>query len=257
MIRQDGLRFSANLGFLYAEHALPDAIRAAARDGFDAVECHWPYDSPAEEIREALRETGLPMLGLNTVRGDVAKGDNGLAALVGREAEARVAIDQAIAYADAIDCRAIHVMAGRAAGGAAEACFAENLRYAVSRTDRMILIEPLNPHDAPGYFLSGTAQARALIEAVAAPNLRLMFDCYHIARSEGDVLTRFRQLLPVIGHVQFAGVPDRGRPDLGEIDYRWLLSAMADEGWSGPFGAEYRPSGDTTATLDWMRVAKR
>jgi len=43
--------FSANLGFLWSELPLPDAIRAAKRAGFHAVECHWPYDHDAEAVR--------------------------------------------------------------------------------------------------------------------------------------------------------------------------------------------------------------
>ena len=62
-------RFSANLGYLWKELPLPEAVRAARKAGFDAVEFHEPYNFPAEEIREALDETGLKMLGLNTRRG--------------------------------------------------------------------------------------------------------------------------------------------------------------------------------------------
>jgi 2-dehydrotetronate isomerase len=108
--------FSANLGFLWTDLLLPDAIRAAARVGFAAVECHWPYDTPPEAVLAALRETGLPMLSLNTRRGDVAAGDNGLAALPGHEPEARADIDEALDYAAALDAQAVHVMAGNAAG---------------------------------------------------------------------------------------------------------------------------------------------
>ena len=110
------MKFSANLGFLWTELPLPEAIRAAARAGFDAVECHWPYEVPAPKVAEALRQTELPMLGLNTQRGDVAAGDTGLAALPGREAEARAAIDEAVGYADAVGAAHVHVMAGRAEG---------------------------------------------------------------------------------------------------------------------------------------------
>ena len=84
------MKFSANLGFLWNDRPLPDAIHAAAAAGFDAVECHWPYDTPAAGVTAALTETGLPMLGLNTRRGNV--GENGLAALPGREPDARAAI---------------------------------------------------------------------------------------------------------------------------------------------------------------------
>jgi len=59
-------QFSANLGFLWAELPLPDAIRAAKAAGFDAVEMHWPYATPVAEVQAALQETGLPVLGLNT-----------------------------------------------------------------------------------------------------------------------------------------------------------------------------------------------
>ena len=164
-------RYSANLGFLWTELALPDAIRAAQRAGFAAVECHWPYATPAADIGAALAQTGLPMLGLNTLRGN--PGEAGLAALPGRETEARAAIDQAIGYADAIDAANIHVMAGTATGPHALATFKTNLRYAAAQTQRTILIEPLNPYDAPGYFLNSATEALAIIEDLALPNLKL------------------------------------------------------------------------------------
>ncbi len=112
------MKFSANLGFLWADRPLPDAIRAAKAAGFDAVECHWPYDVPASATAAALEETGLRMLGLNTSRGNVTIGENGLAALPGREADARAAIDEAVAYAAGISAAAIHVMAGNSNGAA-------------------------------------------------------------------------------------------------------------------------------------------
>jgi hydroxypyruvate isomerase len=254
------IRLSANLGFLWTDLALPDAIRVAARAGFDAVECHWPYDTDPGAIRAALDDTGLAMLGLNTRRGDVAAGEMGLSALPGHAARARAAIDEALAYADAIDADAVHVMAGRAQGAAAHDSFVANLRHACARADRtgrMILIEPLNRHDAPGYFLRTTDQARSIIEAVGAPNLRLMFDCYHVARTEGDVTTRLADLLPILGHVQIAGVPDRGPPDRGELHYPTVFATLEALGWIRPLGAEYRPGDKTEGSLGWMRTLAR
>lgn len=252
-------RFSANLGFLWTDRSLPEAIRAAADAGFDAVECHWPYDTPAALIREALEQTGLPMLGLNTRRGDIAAGENGLSALPGREAEARAAIDQALDYAEAVGAPNVHVMAGIASGAEAEASFLANLRHAcdrAARTGRTILIEPLNAHDAPGYFLNTTRQAEALIAALGAPNLRLMFDCYHVGRTEGDVIGRLSALYPHIGHIQFAAVPDRGAPDHGEVDFGPIFAEARALGWTGPLGAEYKPGGPTEATLGWMTALR-
>ena len=247
--------FSANLGFLWRELSLPDAIGAAARAGFAAVECHWPYDTPTDAVRTALARTGIPMLGLNTVRGDPKAGEFGLAALTGREGQARAAIDQALDYAAAVGARHVHVMAGIAHGPAATRTYAASLAHACDRAADMdlgILIEPLNPHDVPGYFLRDTAQAAEIIHTLGRPNLRLMFDCYHVARTEGDVVGRLRALRPILGHIQFAAVPDRGPPDHGDLDYTAVFSAIAGLGWPTPVGAEYIVDGSTEATLGWM-----
>ena len=251
-------QFSANLGFLWSDRSLVEAIHAAHAAGFDAVECHWPYDHDPADVKAALDDAGLAMLGLNTRRGDVAAGDNGLAALPGREGEARAAIDDAIIYANAINTPNIHVMAGFAEGMPAEACFIDNLRYATAAApDITFLIEPLNHHDAPGYFLNHSNRARRVIEAVGAPNLKMMFDCYHIQILEGDLTRRLSANLDITGHIQFAGVPSRGRPDDGEINYRHIFAHIAEIGYDAPLGAEYKPeNGDTDASLGWMTTLR-
>lgn len=81
------MKFSANLGFLYTHLPLPGAIRAARAGGFDALECHFPYETAPVEMRQALSETGLRMLVLNTWPGERCAGDFGLAALPGRRDE--------------------------------------------------------------------------------------------------------------------------------------------------------------------------
>ena len=246
------MKFSANLGFLWADLSLPDAIRAAKAAGFDAVECHWPYDEPPDAVRQALADTGLSMLGINTVRGGPA--DFGLCALPERVAEARDAIDQAIEYAISINAGAIHLMAGKASRALAHDTFLENLTYARKScpSSVMLLIEPLNRFDAPGYFLRDTAQAADILAELNEPGIRLMFDCYHVGRTEGDILGRFQALCPLIGHVQFASVPDRGPPDQGTVEYSELLAKLAAEGWDRPFGAEYRPPAATEDSLHWL-----
>ena len=247
-------KYSANLGFLWTELSLPDAVRAAKVAGFDAVECHLPYDVPAADVKAALSETGLAMMGINTRPGNV--GYNGLAALPDRVIEARAAIDEAISYASAIDCGAVHVMAGFGDGPKAHDCFVSNLRYASTQAAAHkinILIEPLNTYDVPGYFLQNTSQAVAIIKEVNASNLKLMFDCYHVQLMEGDLTNRLTTLLPVVGHIQFAGVPNRGSPDQGEVSYDHVFAHIASLGYERPLGAEYRPRGPTEKTLGWMK----
>ncbi|MGH1414167.1 MAG: hydroxypyruvate isomerase family protein [Pelagimonas sp.] len=253
------MKFSANLGFLWSDRGLPDAIRAAHAAGFDAVECHWPYEYDAQSVKIALDETGLPMLGLNTSRGDLSAGENGLSALPGREEDARAAIDEAITYAAAIGAQNIHVMAGFSSGPDAHQTFVTNLRYACAQAAKLgltILIEPLNRHDAPGYFLTTTDQARALIEEIAVFNLKLMFDCYHVQLMEGDLSHRLPDLLPIIGHIQFASVPDRGPPDRGELNYTHVFRVIRELGYEKPLGAEYKQVGNADWTLGWLHDAR-
>ncbi|WP_340107882.1 hydroxypyruvate isomerase family protein [Pikeienuella sp. HZG-20] len=245
-------RFSANLGFLWTDLSLPDAIRRAKAAGFEAVEAHFPYDVPVDLVVAALAETGLPLLGINTIRG--GEGENGLAALKGREIEARAAIDQALDYAHASGAGMVHVMAGRCGD---EATYIANLRYAAEEArdlGKTILIEPLNTRDAPEYFLTEVEQAAEIITRAGASNIRIMFDCYHVQVMQGDLLRRFEALMPLIGHVQIAGAPGRGEPDTGEIAYERLLPAIAEMGWSGFVGAEYRPKGATGESLGWMEA---
>jgi hydroxypyruvate isomerase len=250
------LKFSANLGFLWAEFSLPDAIIAAGQAGFDAVECHWPYDIPHKDTRAALAQSDLEMLLLNTSRGNSAAGEMGLLAVPGREKAARAAIDEAIDYATQIGAKMVHCMAGNAHGPAAEAVYLENLLYASEQAgDVKLLIEPLNAADAPAYFLRDTRQAVAILETMNRDNLRLMFDCYHVGRTEGDVIGRFHALKHWIGHIQIAAVPDRGSPDHGEVDYTMVFGALRDAGWHAPIGAEYRPNGATEQSLGWLRAA--
>ncbi|MBL4813276.1 MAG: TIM barrel protein [Rhodobacteraceae bacterium] len=247
------VRFSANLGFLFTEHALCDAVAEAARSGFGAIECHWPFDTPAEELRKACADVGLPLLGLNTWPGDLNNGEFGLAAIAGREADARREIDRALDYADASGADMVHVMAGRF--GDIDV-FASNLSYATKRAARSgitILIEPLNLRDVPDYLLTDLAMAVALQDRVAAENLKIMFDCYHMQIMGGDLLRRAGNIIDRIGHIQIAAVPDRAEPDTGEVNYPWLLSELRAAGYHGYIGAEYKPrSGNTADGLGWM-----
>ncbi|MGB0866824.1 MAG: hydroxypyruvate isomerase family protein [Granulosicoccaceae bacterium] len=237
---------------------MTDRIFAAARAGFDAVECHFPYDTPASEVRAALDRTKLPMLSLNTRLGVNGQQDFGVAARPDRVEEARQAIDEAIAYAASVGCLNINVVPGKTAGVlGAELCFRENLAYACERaaaSDISVLIEPISQHAAPNFHCSSVEDALLTINAVGAENLKLMLDCFHTQLMQGNLEQRLRDSLPHLGHIQISAVHDRGEPDTGEIDYGYLLAAVDAMGWSGYIGAEYKPRSDTDAGLQWLET---
>jgi hydroxypyruvate isomerase len=250
-------RFSANLGFLWPELTLLERIEAAASAGFRAVELHWPYDVPAQELRDVAARHRLAVLALNTPVGS-QPGDFGLAAVPGREAEFRTGFEQARIYALQAGIPAIHVMAGVVEPGSAEAARAtilDNLAFAARAAEQhglMLLLEPINRKDRPGYFYDRIDEAAHLIGAIGSPALRIMFDCYHVGIAQGDVIARLETALPLVGHIQIAAVPSRAEPDEGTLDYRAVFAAIDRLGYQGWVGAEYKPRGKTEDGLGWM-----
>jgi hydroxypyruvate isomerase len=252
------MRLSANLGFLWADRPLPARIEAAARAGFRAVEMHWPYDVAASDVAAAARRWDVTLLGINTAPGNFAAGERGLGAIPGREQDFQDTVDQSIEYCRSSGATAIHAMAGNVAPSdreRARAVFAANLRVAAAKAIKhqlTLLLEPLNPNDNPGYFYSTLLEAVSLIEELALPNLELQFDVYHVARGEGDVLTKLDKYRAHIGNVQIASVPARAEPDDGELAYPVIFAALEQLNYEGWVGCEYRPRGDTDQGLRWL-----
>lgn len=258
-------RFAANLSLLYPDYPFLDRFEAAANDGFKAVEFLFPYAHAPEDITARLRAFGLTQVLFNAPAGDWNAGERGLACLPGREAEFRQGVAQALRYAQALDCARIHLMAGLAP----QACTLQdidqtyvcNLRWAARRAAShgvQVLIEPINPRDMPGYYLNHQATAHRVLADVGEPNLKVQMDLYHCQIVEGDLSTKLRQYLPSgsVGHIQIAGVPQRHEPDVGEVNYAYLLDLIDGLGYRGWVGCEYRPqrggAGGTSAGLGWM-----
>lgn len=267
-------RFAANLTLLYTELPFLQRFAAARADGFTAVEYLFPYAYPAAELAARLHDNGLQQVLFNAPAAghDLAAmaaawdtGARGTAALPGRAAEFRTGVRQALHYAHALACPRIHLMCGvplaGADPGALQQQYLENLHWAAQAAAAQgceVLIEPINPRDMPGYFLQRQAQAHALLDAVQAPNLKVLMDLYHCQVSEGDVASKLRQYLPGgrIGHIQIAGVPERHEPDHGELHYPYLFDVLDALGYGGWVGCEYRPAAGTSAGLGWLPVRR-
>ena len=248
-------RFAANLGHLFTERPLLERFGAAAAAGFSAVELQFPYDVAPGAVKAELARYGLTQLGVNTPQCP----EFGLAALPGRERDFDAAFTRALDYVVAIGGRAIHCMAGVVPVNerpAAETVFIKNLSRAAAaaaKSNITLLIEPINPRDRPGYFLSHVEHAADLVGKIGAPNVRVQFDFYHVQIVGGDLIRRFEKYLPVIGHTQIAAVPTRGEPDEGEINYPAIFAAMDRLGYTGFIGCEYKPRARTEDGLGWAR----
>lgn len=261
------LKFCANISWLFTE--LPDFSQrmfAAASAGFQAVEAAWLYDSDLQELQRAREAAGVELVLINTPPGDVKAGELGLGAVPGREAEFRQGLDLTVKYARALDCKRIHLMAGRvpvdsdrtAAAKEMEAVFVQNLSYAadvLSKEGITGLIEPINTRVTdPRYFLDSPHQAAAIVEKVGKPNLKLQMDVFHWQIMDGNLTQNIHKYFPRIGHVQVAQVPGRNEPDsAGELSYSYLFTTLESLGYQGYIGCEYKPRGSTDEGLGWIK----
>ena len=193
-------------------------------------------------------------------------GGRGLAALPGREHEFAASVVTALAYAQTLGCPLVHVMAGLVPDPANHdqrarhrSTFVRNLRFAAREAEEQgvtLTIEPINPRDIPGYFLTTQDDAHAIREETGVPNLKVQMDLYHAQIVEGNLSVKLRQWLPQIGHIQIAGVPGRHEPDVGEIHYPFLFALLDELGYAGWVGCEYRPRAGTSAGLAWMKALR-
>lgn len=252
--------FAANLTLMYSEYDFLDRFAIAAGDGFKGVEFLFPYSFAAGEIKARLNDNGLIQALFNCPPGNWAAGERGIASLPGREDEFKRGIEQALNYARVLGNRRLHVMAGLIQSeqerGRHRAAYLENLAYAAQQAaihGITILIEPINVRDIPGYFLNRQDDAHTICREIGLPNLKVQFDLYHCQIVEGDIAMKMRRDIAGIDHMQIAGVPGRHEPDIGELNYPYLLQLMDELGYEGWVGCEYRPKAGTSEGLRWLK----
>ena len=257
-------RFAANLTMLFTEHPFLDRFERAAQAGFEAVEFLFPYAWPAEEIRQRLDANRLKLVLHNLPAGDWDAGERGIACHPDRVAEFREGVAQAIAYAKALGVGQLNCLAGKAPPGVADAVlrqtFVENLRFAAAELKKAglrLLIEPINTFDIPGFYLTRTDQAVAILDEAGADNAFVQYDIYHAQRMEGELAATAQKYLPRIGHVQLADNPGRNEPGTGEINYAFLFAHLDRIGYDGWIGCEYKPATTTDAGLGWRQRLAR
>ncbi|WP_460448320.1 2-oxo-tetronate isomerase [Alsobacter sp. SYSU BS001988] len=255
-------RFAANLSMMFTEWEFLDRFAAAADAGFAAVEFLFPYEHPPEAIEQRLRENGLTQALFNLWPGDWAKGERGIAALPGREAEFREGLDRAAAYVEATGVRRVHLMSGMAdpADPAAQASFKAGLDLACETMGPLgadVLLEPINGRDMPGYFMNDFDRAAKIVTQSGHANLKLQFDMYHRQILHGDVTMALRAMLPIVAHVQVASVPSRNEPDGEELAYPFLFAELDRLAYAGFVGCEYRPRAGTVEGLGWFNGWRR
>jgi hydroxypyruvate isomerase len=102
---------------------------------------------------------------------------------------------------------------------------------------------PMTGH--PGYFGDDVDFCVDLIKRVDSPNMKLLFDIYHVQIMNGDVISRIRQYKDLIGHYHTAGCPGRAELDeTQEINYPPIMKEIVKTGYKGYVAQEFIPTWD-------------
>lgn len=251
-------RFSAHIGYLFTELPLADRVAAAAKAGFTAIEHPQPFAIAAAEMRKLIDDNGLVFAQLAGAAGDPSKGEKGLGALVGREADFRAAFDRSLEYALTVGAPFVHPMAGVPDVADANRWFGvytENVQYAVERTSNTgvkVLIEAISHAAVPGYAISTLADASRVQDIFGPGNVALLVDTYHAASNGTDTADWLRANAERTGHVHIADCPGRHEPGTGEIDFARVLDALAEQEFAGAIGFEYVPSSTTAESAAFL-----
>jgi hydroxypyruvate isomerase len=265
-------RYDVNLSILFTELPVLERPGAAAESGFDAIEFWWPFpvavpsDGDIDAFARAVEDAGVQLVGLNFFAGDMPGGDRGLVSWPARSSEFRDNIDVTVALGQRLGCRAFNALYGNRVDGVTELeqddLAVENLTLAAKAAagvGGIVLVEPVS--GAPRYPLLTAADAVAVMDRVqrqaGADNLRLLFDIYHLSVNGDDVDAAIDAYANRVGHVQIADAPGRNEPGTGELPIASHLDRLQSAGYDGYVGLEYKPSGASADSFDWLPRDKR
>lgn len=258
---------------LFTKESTEERIARIGACGYKSVEL-WLHDATfdgsdfdfgaprdAKAIRQACEAAGMTLNNLVVNPPDDGT-IGGAPVIAATRAKYLERVEATIAFAKAAGCSKAITCAGDEQPGmsrpAMRAAVEEALGAAAeiaARNDFTLLLEPLNTRvDHIGYSLNSSEEAAYIVRSIGSPNLRLLYDVYHMQVMEGDVVAHLRAAQDVIGHYHSAGVPGRAEHVDCELNYPFILKAVAETGYAGSFGLEYFPATkDHAASLKAVR----
>jgi len=253
-------RFTANLSMLFTEVGLIDRFEAARAAGFKAVEIQFPYELDAATLQRQLSEHALQLVLFNVPADDLLQGGEGLACVPEKQAQFRDALALAVDYAKVLRPAAINVLPGRCFEPARYAdylsTFKRNLCLAADAFSPLgvkTVFEAINSLDMPGFIVDTGAKMLAVQDELKRRDIFLQYDIYHLLRMGENPIDFIAEHAERIGHIQFADCPGRAQPGTGHADWEAIFAAIDKSGYDGWVGAEYKPLGETPASLGWLK----
>ncbi|MBM3712806.1 MAG: TIM barrel protein [Actinobacteria bacterium] len=253
------MKFSACIELLYNEVQFIDRIGKAKDSGFDAVEFWVWKDKDLKLIKKICQEKRLEV---SSFTGIV---ENQIVDPEDREKCIRD-FKESLEAAIYLDCKhlVIHVNTIQNDGKAKpvsslisdqekENSIMNIISSIVPQAEKAgitLCFEPLNTlSDHMGYYLNHSSKAFEIIRKVNSPNLKLLYDIYHMQIMEGNLISTIQDNLDLIAYIHIADVPGRHEPGSGEINYENIYKKLFLLDYNGYVGFEYIPSSSTDKSL--------
>ena len=121
----------------------------------------------------------------------------------------------------------------------------ENLKFCAEICEPsglVIVIEPLNPWDHPGLFLTKIPQAYQICKAVGSPSCKIINDIYHQQITEGNLIPNIDRAWDEIASFHVGDSPGRKEPTTGEINYKNIFKHLHSKGYDGAICMEHGKS---------------
>jgi hydroxypyruvate isomerase len=260
---------SANVSLMFKEVPLLERFAAAAHAGFRSVEMWWPFESASpsdgevDELIVAIEKAEVRLTGLNFFAGNMTAGERGIVSRLDRRAEFATNVDVVARIAKRTGCSGFNALYGQRQPGVSEseeqALAVDNLILATQRLEPLggtILIEPLSRGLNGAYPIESASDAAVVIAAVregsGSDNIALLFDTFHLANNDEDLVAVIREHHDLIGHVQLADAPGRGEPGTGSINFAAVFEALVERKYRGLIACEYAPTVPTEESLGWV-----
>jgi len=258
---QKGLKLSTTW-WLVSKLPVPDALALLTRLGYDGYEMFDWRDPNVMDIFVSLKDK-YP-LSCECLVANKGVSAPGCGLVNPREHEEFLKQTQlAIDAARAVGAKQLVTLTGNEMGGVPRSEQMANAVAAMRAAAPMLekngmtaIVEVLNTYvDHAGYFLYYVRDGAELIDRVGSPNVKLLFDIYHVQIMEGNLIESIRSNIDRIGHFHVGDVPGRHQPGTGEINYRNVFKAIYDQGdrFRGSVALEYSPTVPVEQDLAAMR----
>lgn len=262
------MKYSVNIETVYQELPFAERFAAAKRDGFDFVEI-WDWESKdAEKLAALCRENGVEISCMG--------GDGPISLCDPANGEAYLAyLRRSLAMAKRLGCKLLAVHSNELMPEPHPYAADLFLQYsdeektaAMCRTLKAIApeaeaagvtlcLEALNVEvEHIGNFLKYTKDAAEIIREVNSPNVKILYDAYHMYLNEGKIIESIRKYRDLIGCIHIADAPGRGEPGTGCINYRAVLEELSRLGYEGMVAFELFPKTDSDAAISSINAVR-